>query len=173
MRTGLQQLLVAVLASAAATGCATAAHRPTAFPGAPAADRDLRITRPATLSGDAVVASALSLLGVPYRLGGETPDRGLDCSGLVAYVFGAQGVDLPRTVAEQYAVGRRIRTSDVQPGDLLFFSTTGPGATHVGIATGSPGEFVHAPGTGSVVRVDRIDASYWRARLIGARRIID
>ncbi len=54
----------------------------------------------------------------------------------------------------------------------MFFSTTGPGATHVGIATSVPGEFVHAPGTGGVVRIDRADAEYWRARIVGARRVI-
>jgi cell wall-associated NlpC family hydrolase len=109
---------------------------------------------------------------VPYRLGGDTPERGLDCSGLVAFVFAAHGLQLPRTVAEQYIAGRRVRSSDVRPGDLVFFSTTGPGATHVGIATSVPGEFVHAPGTGGVVRIDRMDAEYWRARIIGARRVI-
>jgi cell wall-associated NlpC family hydrolase len=112
---------------------------------------------------------ALGLQGVRYRLGGEEPAGGFDCSGLVRYVFQHHQLEMPRTVAEQYSVGRRVNTRDIRPGDLLFFSTTGRGATHVGIAIGE-GEFVHAPGTGAVVRTDRYDAPYWRERVVGVRR---
>ena len=115
---------------------------------------------------------ALGFQGVPYRLGGEDPSGGFDCSGLVRYVFEQYRVDLPRTVADQYQFGRRVQLDDVQAGDLLFFSTIGPGATHVGIALGSvgPGEFVHAPGDGGAVRVEHFDSPYWRSRLVGVRR---
>ena len=142
-------------------GCVAATHTPSAFPGAPPASPSRRgaLDAPADLSAQEVVLSALALRGVPYRLGGDTPDRGLDCSGLVSYVFARHGLQLPRTVAEQYSAGRRIRPAEVRPGDLVFFSTTGRGATHVGIATSVAGEFVHAPGTGGVAR--RSDRSGW------------
>ncbi len=89
------------------------------------------------------------------------------------YVFEHYQVDLPRTVAEQYQSGRRVPIDDVQAGDLLFFTTIGPGATHVGIALGpsGPGEFVHAPGDGGAVRVEHFDSPYWRSRLVGVRRL--
>lgn len=116
---------------------------------------------------------ALGFQGVPYRLGGEDPSAGFDCSGLVRYVFEHYEVDLPRTVAEQYQFGRRVPIGDVQAGDLIFFSTIGPGATHVGIALGpaGPGEFVHAPGDGGAVRIEHFDSPYWRSRLVGVRRL--
>jgi len=109
-------------------------------------------------------------LGVPYRFGGDAPATGFDCSGLVQYVFDAHHVDLPRTVGEQYGRGIRISIQDVRAGDLVFFSTTGPGPTHVGIALGK-GEFIHAPATNGVVRIEHYDTPYWHDRLIGARRM--
>lgn len=122
---------------------------------------------------DAITQAALDLTGVDYLFGGEDPASGLDCSGLVRFVYAQYQLDVPRTVAEQYGAGRRIGLGDVQAGDLLFFSTIGPGPTHVGIALGPsrPGQFVHAPGTGSVVRVERYDSPYWTSRMLGARRL--
>lgn len=120
----------------------------------------------------ALLQTATTLVGSPYRFGGESPQAGFDCSGLVRYVFGQYHVDVPRTAAEQFLVGERVSASRVAPGDLIFFSTIGPGATHVGIVVDPAARtFVHAPGTGSVVRVDRFDTSYWSARTIGARRL--
>jgi cell wall-associated NlpC family hydrolase len=107
--------------------------------------------------------------GVRYRLGGDEPAGGFDCSGLVRYVFQRHQLEIPRTVTEQYSAGQRVSTRDIRPGDLLFFSTTGRGPTHVGIAVGE-GEFVHAPGTGQVVRTERYDTPYWRERIVGVRR---
>ena len=113
----------------------------------------------------------MALKGVRYRIGGDEPGSGFDCSGLVRYVFQHHSVTMPRTVAEQYSFGRRVGTGDIRPGDLVFFSTTGRGATHVGIAIGS-GEFVHAPGSGAVVRTERYDSPYWRSRMVGVRRAL-
>ena len=79
----------------------------------------------------AVVGTALSLQGAPYRNGGSDPS-GFDCSGFVAYVFGQQGLALPRTVSEQYDAGREIPPDALAPGDLVFFSTVARGASHVG-----------------------------------------
>jgi cell wall-associated NlpC family hydrolase len=125
-----------------------------------------------TSAGDAVVESALSLVGTPYRFGGATPEAGFDCSGLVVYVMALQDIGMPRTVQEQYRVGLPVGRTDLRDGDLVFFTTTGPGATHVGIVSNvERREFVHAPNTGSAVRVDRLDAEYWHRNWIGARRV--
>ena len=112
------------------------------------------------------------MVGKPYKYGGASPS-GFDCSGFVRYVFGLQQIEMPRTVAEQFGVGRRVSIGDVRAGDLVFFTTTGPGATHVGIVLGDrlQPEFVHAPSDGAAVRIDRYDAPYWRQRIVGARRI--
>ena len=122
----------------------------------------------------AVLNTALSLLGTKYRFGGETPESGFDCSGFVSYVLHQHSVDIPRTVIEQFAVGQAVAQDQIQPGDLVFFTTKGPGATHVGIVvnTGTRWDFVHAPADGSVVRVERFDVGYWQQRWIGARRVL-
>jgi cell wall-associated NlpC family hydrolase len=128
---------------------------------------------PAPLT-ERVIASALALRGTPYRFGGATPETGFDCSGLVAYVLRLQAIDMPRTVAGQFAFGRPVSRADLRTGDLVFFSTTGRGATHVGIAvqvSGAPA-FVHAPADGSTVRIDQLDAPYWHTRWVGARRVL-
>jgi cell wall-associated NlpC family hydrolase len=110
----------------------------------------------------------LSLRGAPYRNGGSTPE-GFDCSGLVQYVFGLYGVAVPRETREQFRIGRSVSRHDLAPGDLVFFSTVAPGASHVGIAIGGD-QFVHAPNSNGVVRVERLSADYWNRRYIGARR---
>jgi cell wall-associated NlpC family hydrolase len=122
---------------------------------------------------DGLLRTALGLRGTRYRLGGESPQEGFDCSGFVRYVFEQNQLEVPRTVADQFQFGEKIEAEEIQKGDLLFFSTTGPGATHVGIALGadSQGEFVHAPGAGGAVRVERFDAPYWRSKLVGVRRV--
>ncbi|MGE4055359.1 MAG: C40 family peptidase [Vicinamibacterales bacterium] len=117
----------------------------------------------------ALVSTALDLQGIRYRWGGSDPN-GFDCSGFTQYVFARHGVTLPREVHEQYREGRSIRRRDIRPGDLLFFSTTAPGASHVAIALGDD-EFVHAPSSRGVVRVERLSSGYWAERFIGARRI--
>jgi cell wall-associated NlpC family hydrolase len=120
------------------------------------------------LDGKVLSSTALSLRGAPYRTGGSTPD-GFDCSGFVQYVFGLNGLAVPRATGEQFRIGRSIDRNHLAPGDLVFFSTVAPGASHVGIAIGN-GEFVHAPSSRGVVRVERLSADYWRRRYIGARR---
>ena len=126
------------------------------------------LTKPA-FDGYALVGTALSFRGVPYRNGGADP-TGFDCSGFTQYVFAQYGVALPRAVREQYKTGKSVSTQDIAPGDLIFFSTTEPGPSHVGIAVGSD-EFVHAPSSTGVVRVERIGSGYWSPRYLGARRV--
>jgi len=117
----------------------------------------------------ALVGTALQLRGTPYLDGGASP-HGFDCSGFTQYVFAQHGVRLPRAVEEQYKAGSKIDSGDLTAGDLLFFQTTSRGASHVGIAVGTD-QFVHAPSSTGVVRVERLSADYWSKRYLGARRV--
>lgn len=115
---------------------------------------------------------AMSLIGIHYRRGGSTPEHGLDCSGLVRYVFRqANGTELPRTSAEISQMGEKIEKKDLQPGDLVFFNTLKRTFSHVGIYLGD-NKFIHAPSSGGAVRIDSMDLDYWKARFNGARRIL-
>ena len=119
----------------------------------------------------AAALQALFAVGVRYHYGGNSPDTGFDCSGLVAHVFDrAWGVALPRSAEEQRNVGRAVKRTDLQPGDLVFYNTRNRPFSHVGIYLGD-GNFVHAPRPGQRVRVESIDTPYWRARFNGARRL--
>ena len=114
---------------------------------------------------------ALSLIGIHYKRGGNTPEHGLDCSGLVRYVFKeSNGKELPRTSAEISKVGERVEKEDLQPGDLVFFKTLKHAFSHVGIYLGD-NKFVHAPAAGGKVRVESMDLQYWKKRFNGGRRI--
>ena len=168
--------LLIVLLSLGAAACATTGHTPQPFPrpgglpsppGTPAPPVSVTAS-PA--DGYVLTGTALALRGAPYRNGGADPS-GFDCSGFVAYVFAQNGISMPRTVAEQYRVGKDVNAQGLEPGDLVFFSTTGAGPSHVGIAVGGD-EFVHAPSSAGEVRVERLGASYWAGRFVGARRII-
>ena len=174
---------LAAVSIAATTACGPAATRPTVrpspFPRAAGVSDDTTMPRPVaapapapSLAARHLLDTAVGLRGVSYRLGGEDPGSGFDCSGFVRYVFAQHHVVLPRTVAEQFGAAHDIAPDEIAAGDLLFFSTIAPGPTHVGIALGplSQGEFVHAPGTGSAVRVERFDTPYWQARFVGAKR---
>jgi cell wall-associated NlpC family hydrolase len=121
------------------------------------------------VTGD-ILNSALQLVGTPYRNGGADP-AGFDCSGFVQFVFARHGVALPRSVDALSRVGVPVAGQDVAAADLLFFSTTGPGATHVAIALGD-GRFVHAPSGRGTVRVEGLTGSYWPRRFVGARRVV-
>jgi cell wall-associated NlpC family hydrolase len=116
-----------------------------------------------------LIATALSYRGVPYRNGGSDPG-GFDCSGFVQWVFAQQGRALPREVRDQYQLGKPVDPDDVKPGDLVFFETVSRGASHVGIALGND-QFVHAPSSRGVVRVESFTIEYWKQRYVGARRL--
>ena len=117
----------------------------------------------------ALVGTALGLRGIPYRNGGNDP-QGFDCSGFTRYVYARYGITLPRDVRSQYQIGRPIDPEEISPGDLVFFATTDPGASHVAIAIGGDG-FVHAPSTWGTVRVEFLSGTYWSRRFLGARRL--
>lgn len=167
-------LLLAVGATACAARTATlTSPGPSPFP-SPSSPASIAPAPPPETAGvapGALLTTALSFRGVPYRWGGENPEIGFDCSGFVKYVLGLHRLPAPRTAAEQFHLGRRVDVGEIRAGDLVFFSTIAPGASHVGLAVNSL-EFVHAPAAQGVVRIDRIDSSYWRSRFVGARRIL-
>jgi len=115
---------------------------------------------------------ALGMIGVDYRYGGDTPEEGLDCSGLVRHVFQqVTGVTLPRTSKELARVGKEVKRADLKPGDLVFFNTRRFAFSHVGIYLGDD-RFIHAPRTGAEVEIAELDNSYWRTHFNGARRLV-
>ena len=119
-----------------------------------------------------VAIYALGLIGVDYRFGGNTPDSGLDCSGLVRYVFQeVTGVTLPRTSKEMSKLGAAVPANDLRPGDLVFFNTRRFQFSHVGIYLGD-NRFIHAPSQGSEVEIARLSETYWRRQFNGARRLV-
>ena len=127
----------------------------------------------AAASASSLADSALAFLGVSYRFGGNNPDSGFDCSGLVRRVFqDALGLNLPRTAREMSSMGKQVRIEDLKPGDLVFFNTMRAAFSHVGIYLGD-NKFVHAPSEGGVVRVEDMRIRYWTQRFNGARRVAD
>ncbi|QEA12887.1 C40 family peptidase [Comamonas flocculans] len=116
-----------------------------------------------------IAIHALGLVGTPYRYGGNTPEGGFDCSGLIGYVYGksATGMRPPRTVAGLSGYGAPLGRAGLRSGDLVLFGGGRP--THAGIYVGQ-GRFVHAPSTGGTVRLDRLDGPYWSRQLTSYRR---
>jgi len=131
---------------------------------------------PATLTPDAaareLVAQALLLVGAPYRWGGSRADSGFDCSGLIRHVF-AESLQwrLPGSAREQFRIGQEIDRDALLPADLIFFSTAGSRASHVGLMIG-PRRFVHAPNARGVVRIEEFRGNYWLSQFDGGRRLI-
>ncbi|MFM9924861.1 C40 family peptidase [Variovorax sp. H27-G14] len=117
---------------------------------------------------NSIAIHALGLVGTPYRYGGNTPDGGFDCSGLIGYVYlNSVGQSPPRTVARMSGFGRPVAMSELRTGDLVLFGSSTP--SHAGIYVGG-GRFVHAPSTGGEVRLDRLDGVYWSRQQTQARR---
>jgi cell wall-associated NlpC family hydrolase len=122
-------------------------------------------------SAQDLASAALDLIGIRYKWGGNTPETGLDCSGLVRYVFQqVTGVTLPRTARDMSRLGAQVAVSDLQPGDLVFFNTQRFAFSHVGIYLGD-NQFVHAPRRGREVEIATFDSSFWQRRFNGARRM--
>jgi NlpC/P60 family len=115
--------------------------------------------------GERVVSFARHLLGVRYEYGGSSPRTGFDCSGFVRYVYGHFGIRLDHSSFADFVRGRRVGRWQMKPGDLVFFDDAG----HVGIYVGHD-RFIHAPHTGTVVRISTLKGWYGQ-RFDGARRI--
>ncbi len=119
-----------------------------------------------------MVLTAMNFLGVPYRRGGNSVERGFDCSGFTRHVFEMSvGLVLPRRVDEQATAPGLIavKRDELKPGDLVFFNTLKRTFSHVGIYVGE-GKFIHSPRTGGEVRVEDMRFVYWAKRFTGARR---
>lgn len=132
--------------------------------------RDMpEISRSITSVARRIISTSMDYIGVPYVFGGTSP-YGFDCSGYVQYVFAKAGVSLPRTADVQYEVGTPISTTDLVPGDLVFFSTYTYGASHVGIYVGE-GNFIHASSSQGVT-ISSLSSAYYSSHYIGSRRIL-
>ncbi|MDD2711955.1 MAG: C40 family peptidase [Simplicispira sp.] len=119
-----------------------------------------------------LVVTAMGLLGVPYRRGGSSSETGFDCSGFVRSIYSQTvGLALPRRAEQQAAATQTIDKKELQPGDLVFFNTMRRAFSHVGIYIGD-GKFVHSPSIGGKVRVEEMQAAYWKLRFNGARRVV-
>jgi cell wall-associated NlpC family hydrolase len=161
------RLILAIVALALLSGCAAIRV------GDPAAVRapTVRGAHDPALAQD-VASHALRFLGVPYRYGGDTPDTGFDCSGLVWRVYHqVAGISLPRQTRAMSEVGGAVPREALQPGDLVFFNTLRRPYSHVGIYLGGQ-RFIHAPAQGGVVETVGMRERYWRERFDGARRVI-
>ena len=161
-------LLVAGCAGSPAADIPAAGTRPRIVDPAPAAraapsrdDADVR----ATLTG-----LAADMIGVPSRYGGTSPAEGFDCSGLVFYSYSGAGLSVPRNSVELFKAARKIPLDAAREGDLVFFQDQRK-LSHVGIYLGE-GRFVHAPSSGSTVRVSTLDSAYYRRHLVGVGRLI-
>jgi cell wall-associated NlpC family hydrolase len=124
-------------------------------------------TSAAPASVQPAVEAAQAAIGAPYASGATGPSS-FDCSGLMVYAFGQAGIDLPRTSFAQYQAGTEVGLAEIQSGDLVFFDTDGPGASHVGIAL-SPETAISATSHG--VMEHAIATGYWGEHLLGARRV--
>jgi len=158
-------LLLAIVALVL-SGCTFLSQRP--------ADSSGVEERPASsATAREVVLFALSLVDTGYRFGGKNPQAGLDCSGMVSYVFDqAAGLKLQGSAADIARHGHPVDRSDLRPGDLVFFNTANRSYSHVGIYLGGA-RFVHAPSSNGRVRIDRLDNAYYARRYEAARSYFD
>jgi murein DD-endopeptidase len=115
------------------------------------------------------VVHAKEMLGKPYQYAGDTP-AGFDCSGLVKYSYGRAGISMPRDTQAQHRMSVLVSTRSLREGDLLFFDQEGRKKSHVGIYLGN-GRFIHAPSSGGKVRIDSVNADFWKKHFVEARRV--
>ena len=127
---------------------------------------------PSSEKGNALIATAKTYLGVPYVFGGESTTTGLDCSSFTQLVMKENGIIIPRTAAEQYAVGTPVDKTNLQIGDLIFFTTYKPGASHVGFYMGNS-QFIHESSAAKQVTISSLDETFYTEHYIGARRYIN
>ena len=111
------------------------------------------------------IEAAKTQLGVPYKWAGESPETGFDCSGFVLWAWRHGGKSLPHSSRSMYSMSTKISLSQAQPGDLVFYGTSG--VSHVALYLGN-NQIIHSPRTGSVVHITSVD--YWDA-LIGVGRV--
>jgi cell wall-associated NlpC family hydrolase len=130
-------------------------------------------SRPVSEKGNEVVFYAMGLIDTGYRFGGKNPEAGLDCSGMVSYIYGqAAGLRVQGSAADIARNGKPIDRAELRPGDLVFFNTLNRSFSHVGIYIGET-RFIHAPSTNGRVRIDRLSDSYYAQRFQAARTFFD
>jgi cell wall-associated NlpC family hydrolase len=128
---------------------------------------------PVSDKGNDIVIYSLGLIDTNYRFGGKNPEAGLDCSGMVSYVYRqAAGLKVTGSAADIARQGRSISRAELRPGDLVFFNTMNRAFSHVGIYIGD-GRFINAPSTNGKVRIDRLDNRYYATRFEAVRRYFD
>lgn len=141
--------------------------------GATASVDALRRSPEAESKAQDVVIFALGLLETGYRFGGKNPDAGLDCSGMVSYVYGkAAGIRIQGSAADLARLGQKIPVAALQPGDLVFFNIRQQSYSHVGIYIGD-GRFVHAPSSNGKVRTDNLFSGWFATRFEEARTYLN
>lgn len=119
-----------------------------------------------------ILRLARSLIGVPYKWGGESPRQGFDCSGFVWFVYRQNGVSIPRISWQQFGAGRAVSYGDMRPGDLIFHQIEKKAKSlHVGIVT-NRGTFIHSPSSGKTVMESSLNNTYWRSHYLGTRRVL-
>ena len=139
----------------------------------PAPDSGAGKRAPFSEKGQEVALYAMGLIDTGYRFGGKNPEAGLDCSGMVAYIYNkAAGVKVSGSAADIARKGRQIEREDLRPGDLVFFNTRNAPYSHVGVYIGD-GRFVHAPSSNGKVRIDQLGATYYAQRYEAARAYFD
>lgn len=122
-----------------------------------------------TQKGNEVVLYAMNLMDRDYKFGGKNPDTGLDCSGMVSYIYQqAVGLTLPHNAKQLAQAGKEIKPSELEPGDLVFFNTSGLSFSHVGIYIGDD-RFIHAPKQNGKIRIDHLKSGYFKNRFEAAR----
>ena len=152
-------------------GLLAACSGPAPRPGAVAGT----IAQPMAISekGNEVALYALGLIDTGYRFGGKNPEAGLDCSGMVSYIYNqATGLSVKGSAADIARSSRPIERAALRPGDLVFFNTRNRPFSHVGIYLGDA-RFIHAPSTNGRVRIDRLSDSYYAQRYEAARTFFD
>ncbi|MET4579098.1 C40 family peptidase [Ottowia thiooxydans] len=169
-----RHVLILGCATAFLAGCGTPVQRTRPAASKPSTPTVSRSTPQLALdmSGrEAAVARAMMVVNTPYRYGGNTPDGGFDCSGLVQYVLTDLGnARLPRSTSQWAAASAPVPEGAMQRGDLVFFNTSGQPFSHMGIYVGN-GQFVHAPSSGGTVRKDSLSSRYFASRYLGARSV--
>lgn len=154
-----------ILAVLLLSACSAPMHRDSKFDDVPSGG--------SRMSTHELTDYAQSLLGVPYRYGGNSPDSGFDCSGFVDHVYNRTvGIKLPHNSAQISQHGRFVYRKELRNGDLVFFNTSRRKYSHVGIYIGN-GTFIHAPSSGGSIHIDELSNPYWNRNYNGSRRIIE
>lgn len=159
-------IFIALLTVISITACSGPTYKSTYYP-----RHQATTTHKAPASKKRVLVKAKSLIGSPYRYGGNHPTTGFDCSGFVQFTHATAGIDLPRTTYQQLRATHPISKQQLRPGDLIFFRINRKRfVSHVGIYLGN-GKFIHAPSSGKRVSIARLDNPYWQKVYSSAGRV--